>query len=99
MRQTTKGWKLLVRWKNGETNWLSLKDLKESEPVRTAEHAVANKLTYEPAFAWWVNHTLKRRDRIICKVQKRHLKCTHEFGIRMKLGEILFSDKIEESAH
>eukprot|EP00978_Attheya_sp_CCMP212_P032976 scaffold130993_cov24-Attheya_sp.AAC.1 len=29
------------------------------------EYAVANQLENEPAFAWWVKETIKRRDRII----------------------------------
>ena len=58
--ETTIGWELLVQWKEGSTNWISLKDLKESYPVQTAENAVAAKIAMEPAFAWWVPHTLKR---------------------------------------
>jgi len=33
LKRTTRGWKLLVRWKDGTTNWESLKDLKESNPI------------------------------------------------------------------
>jgi hypothetical protein len=36
------------------TDWLPLKDLKESYPVQVAEYAVANKFAKQPAFAWWV---------------------------------------------
>eukprot|EP00978_Attheya_sp_CCMP212_P024525 scaffold77191_cov32-Attheya_sp.AAC.1 len=61
MRRTTKGLKLLVKWKDGSSDWLLLADLKESDPVQTAEYAVANKLEKEPAFAWWVKETIKRR--------------------------------------
>ena len=32
-RETTKGWELLVRWKDGGTDWIALKDIKESYPV------------------------------------------------------------------
>jgi len=42
-----------------------LKDLKVSNPVELAEYAVANKIVEEPAFAWWVQQVLRRRDRII----------------------------------
>eukprot|EP00978_Attheya_sp_CCMP212_P014981 scaffold38463_cov27-Attheya_sp.AAC.3 len=54
MRRTTKGWKLMVKWKDGSSDWLPLADLKEADPVQTVEYAVANKLESEPAFAWWV---------------------------------------------
>ena len=51
-RETTIGRELLAQWKDGSTNWISLKDLKESYPVQTAEYAVAAKIAMEPAFAW-----------------------------------------------
>lgn len=42
LKRTTKGWKICVRWKDGTTSWVSLRDLKESNPVELAEYAVAN---------------------------------------------------------
>ena len=56
---TTKGWQLLVEWKDGTSSWVKLKDLKESNPVEVAEYAVANRLVEEPAFKWWVPHVLE----------------------------------------
>jgi hypothetical protein len=56
---TKKGWKLLVEWKDGLTDWLPFKDLKESYPVQVAEYAVANKIAEQPAFAWWVPYILR----------------------------------------
>jgi hypothetical protein len=70
-RWTTKGWKLLVDWKNGSSNWVPLKDLKESNPIELAEYAVANKLVSEPAFAWWVPVVLRQRDQNIMKIKSR----------------------------
>ena len=64
-RETTIGWELLAQWKDRSTNWVSLKDLKEAHPVQTAEYAIAAKIAMEPAFAWWVPYTLKKRNRII----------------------------------
>jgi hypothetical protein len=52
-QRTTKSWKLCIRWKDGTTSWESLAALKESNPVETADYAVANKLVSEPAFNWW----------------------------------------------
>lgn len=82
-RITTKGWFLLVRWKDGSTSWIPLKDLKDSNPVQVAEYAVVNKLVDEPAFKWWVNKVLRRRDVIISKVKSRYWSRTHKFGIEM----------------
>jgi hypothetical protein len=55
--------------------------MKESNPVEVAEYAVAAAIHHEPAFAWWVDWTLKQRDRIIAAVNNCTLKRTHKFGI------------------
>ena len=83
LRRTTKGWQLLTEWKDGTSDWLPLADLKESYPVQVAEYAVNNKIATEPAFAWWVPHVLKKRDRIIKTVKKRYWKRTHKYGIEL----------------
>ena len=82
-RETTIMWELLAQWKDRITNWISLKDIKESYQVQTAEYAVAAKIDMEPAFAWWVPRTLKKRNRIISKVKSKYWHRTHKFGIRI----------------
>ena len=81
-RETTQGWKLLCQWKDGSTNWVALKDMKHSYPVRVAEYAISNRIADEPAFCWWVHNTVKRRDRIIAKVASKYWQRTHRYGIR-----------------
>ena len=82
-RVTTQGWKLLVKWKDGSEQWIALKDMKESHPVETAEFAVARGIDSEPAFAWWVPYTLRKRDVILAAVKSRIRKTTHKFGIEI----------------
>jgi hypothetical protein len=82
-KKTTRGWKLCVEWKDGSTSWERLADLKESNPVELAEYAVTRGIDNEPAFAWWVPFTLKRRNRIIAAVNSRYHKRTHKFGIEV----------------
>ncbi len=82
-KKTTRGWKLCVQWKDGTTTWEKLSDLKESNPIEVAEYAVAQSIDHEPAFAWWVPFTLRKRNRIIAAVNKRYFKRTHKFGIRI----------------
>ena len=48
MRQTTVGWKFLVKWANGSRQWIDLKNLKESSPVQVAEYAMARDIGDEP---------------------------------------------------
>ena len=59
---TTRGWFLLVQWQDGSTSWEKLSDLKALNPVEVAKYAVANCLTKEPAFKWWVSHVIKWRN-------------------------------------
>lgn len=80
-RRTTKGWKLMVQWKDGSSSWHSLADLKESNPVEVAEYAVGNKLVSEPAFSWWVPYTIRKRDRIVAKIKTRYFRKEQKFGI------------------
>ncbi|KAI2490439.1 Reverse transcriptase (RNA-dependent DNA polymerase) [Fragilaria crotonensis] len=81
---TTRGWKLLVSWKDGTSDWIPLKDLKEANPVEVAEYAVANKIAEEPAFAWWVCDVLRRRDRVIKKVKStKYWLRSHKYGVEL----------------
>ena len=82
-RETTKGWDVLCQWKDGSTTWNKLKDVKDSFPVQLAEYAVNNKVEDEPAFAWWVPHTLKKKARIISKIKSKYWEKTHKYGIRI----------------
>ncbi len=82
-KMTTRGWSLEVEWKDGSASWVPLKDLKLANPVELAEYAVANNLEHEPAFHWWVNDTLRKRERIISKVKAKYWRTTHKFGIEV----------------
>ena len=82
-RETTKGWELLVRWKDGGTDWIALKDIKESYPVQVAEYTVSSRISEEPAFAWWSSSVLKKRNRIIMKTKSKYWLRTHKFGIEI----------------
>ena len=37
----------------------------------------------EPAFAWWVHHTLKKRNRIIVIVKSKYWLKAHKFRIKV----------------
>ena len=82
-RKTTAGWKILIRWKDDSETWIPLKDLKESHPVELAEFSRARGIDSEPAFAWWVPYTLRKRDVILSSIKKRIRKTTHKYGIEI----------------
>ena len=81
--KSTKGWKLLVAWKDGSESWIPLKDMKESHPIETAIYATARGIENEPAFNWWVPYTLRKRDVIIANVRARVRKTTHKYGVEL----------------
>jgi len=82
-KYTTIGWDLCCKWKDGSTSWVTLKEMKNSNPLETAEYAVSRRIETEPAFMWWVPRTLKKRNSIIGKVKSLHIKKTHKFGIEI----------------
>ena len=83
MKETTKGWELLIWWKDCGTDWVALKDINESYPVQVAEYAVSSRISEEPAFAWWAPSVLKKRNRIISNTKSKHWLKTHKFIIEI----------------
>jgi hypothetical protein len=41
------------------------------------------RIAQEPAFAWWVSHTHKKRNRVIAKIKSKYWIRTHKFGIKI----------------
>eukprot|EP00804_Cyclotella_cryptica_P005993 CCRYP_000238-RA/>CCRYP_000238-RA protein AED:0.33 eAED:0.32 QI:0/0/0/1/0.66/0.5/4/0/340 len=64
-------WESCCEWKDGNTSWQKLPDLKESHPLQVAEFMFAVQIADEPAFNWWVSWVLKKRDQIISLVKCR----------------------------
>ena len=84
--KTTAVWQICCQWKDGSTSWEVLSELKESNPLQTAEFAVAQGIVHKHAFNLWVKHVPKKRDRIIASIRKqqtRYLKKSHKFGIEL----------------
>jgi hypothetical protein len=82
-RRTTQGWEILLQWKDGSSDWIVLKDLKESYPVELAAYAFAQGIQDEPAFAWWVPYVHRKRKSIIAKLKSKYWQRTHKYGIRV----------------
>ena len=82
-RHTTAGWDFYVTWKDGSSNWIPLKDMKESFPIEVADYAICKGIQDEPAFAWWVPHVVRKRERFLGKVKSKYWERTHKYGIRV----------------
>ena len=57
--------------------------MEESHPVEVAEYARASGIDKEPAFKWWVHHTLKKRQVIHSALKRGIQKTTHKYGIEI----------------
>ena len=82
-RYTIDGWYLCCEWKDGSTNWVAFKDIKDAYAVQVAEYAVINNLQDQPAFSWWVPYVMKKRKQIISKIKSKYWSRTHKYGIRI----------------
>jgi len=82
-KKMTRGWDICVEWRDGSTSWLPLKDVKDANPLELAQYAVANKISEEPAFKWWIPEILKKKNRIIAKIKTKYWWTTHKFGIKI----------------
>ena len=83
LRKTTQGWWFLVKWKDQSESWMRLADMKESYPIETAEFAISRGIDNEPALAWWVQHTLQKRDAIVSALRRRMHQAKHKYGIEI----------------
>jgi hypothetical protein len=85
-RKTTAGWQFKVAFKDGSvttSQWIPLKELKESNPVQIAEYATARGISTEPAFSWWVPYTLRKMKAIVSAVKSRVKHTTHKYGVEV----------------
>ena len=64
-RKTTKVWHLCVQWNDGGETWERLSELKESHPIQVAEYSLAQGISHDPTFNWWVTCVLNKREAII----------------------------------
>jgi hypothetical protein len=96
-----KGWQICISWKDGTTSWHSMSDIKNSFPLLLAKYAVANGLTEEPTFAWWVPYTIKKEKRLIKAVKSCYSPRSHKFGIYVPktVEEALEIDKKTNATH
>ena len=82
-RQTPQGVSLCIKCCNRDRTWVALKYIKEAYLNELAEYSVADKISTDPAFALWVPHDLKNRNRIIAKVRSKYWLKTHKFRIKV----------------
>jgi hypothetical protein len=80
-KKTLSGWALEVEWRDGGTVWIELKTMKESNAVEVVEYALANTISHEPAFDWWVHDVIPCNKRLLKLSQTRFPRPQYKYGI------------------
>jgi hypothetical protein len=79
-KKTLSGWALEVEWRDGRTAWIELKTMKESNAFEVAEYSLANQISHEPAFDWWVHDVIRCKKCLIKLSQTRFLRPQYKYG-------------------
>ena len=79
-KYTTIGHQVCAQWEDGSSNWVALKDMKNSYPIELAEYATRVKIDHLPAYSWWVPYTLKKQTRILAKLKSKYWMRSHKYG-------------------
>ena len=83
MSPSSVSWKVLAKCKDGTQSWIPLKILKEHNPIEVAEFAISTEIEDEPAFAYWVQHTIQQHNRMISAANACVRKTRHKYGIEV----------------
>ena len=76
---TTKGWGICVFWKYVSTDWIALKDIKQSYPIELDEFAQLHGINEEAAFALWIPYIDRKRKSMISKLNFKHWQRIHKY--------------------
>ena len=81
-KATTRGWEMLVEWKDGSSDWIALKDLKESYPVKID---LCYCLWHGQGASLCLVDTIctQKQKRISEKVKSKYWARSHKYGIRI----------------
>ena len=80
---TTKGCDIRIRWRDESTTWVPMNVIKNCEPLLLAEYAERMNISHEPVFNWWVKYTLKKKPRLLSKLQTAYHKNNLKFGLEV----------------
>ena len=71
-KRKTRLYRILVGWRYVSVYWITIKDLKQSNPVELSEYSVVNEISGEPDFIRWVKETLGHIYSIISRLKFIH---------------------------
>ena len=71
---TTRGWNLLVKFKDGTTVWRPLSELKEANPIELAEYTRSRDLESEPKVGCWTKTYIRLQIRLTMVTSSHHTR-------------------------
>ena len=80
---TTKGWEICALWKDGSTDWITLKDLKQSYPTELSDFSQLHGIHEEAAFACWIPYIERKIKVMISKLRSKYWPITHKYVINI----------------
>ena len=60
-----------------------MRNVKECDPLKLAEYSHQIQISQEPAFSWWAPHVIKKRNRIISKLNYKNWTGTHKYEVKI----------------
>ena len=80
-KATTQFLEVCMQWKDGSTNWMNLKDVKDSFKIELDDYAVGNRIPSKTAFEWWVPYILNKQELILSKLKTKYWHQSSKYGI------------------
>ena len=82
VKVTTKGWDVLVQYKDVSEILILLKYARKPNPLEIVEYNVSKELSGEPALVWWISQVLRTMRGMISRIKVKKLaKGRIRFGI------------------
>ena len=69
---TTRGWEIYILWKYGSTDWIAIKDLKQSYPIELVDFDQLHGINEEVSFEWCIPYEKQKRKAIISKLKSKY---------------------------
>lgn len=84
-----------IEWIDRTTSWIPLKDVKSADPLKTVEYTLTYNIDHDPAFAWWVSHTIRTWERAVSKCEAAKItKGSKTFEIQV-INTIVESENLD----
>ena len=71
-----------MQWKDGLTDWVAMKDIRDSHPLELSECEISSDIQHDIEFYLWVSFMVKKWGRIWREVKPNYRLITHNYMIQ-----------------